>query len=313
MAVLARAGVPIRGSLERLKERMAEKEVTLLSQKVNEGERLGEAFVAAGFSPFECHLVVAGEKSAQLDTVFEHLSEYWKRQLEMHQALIRPLYYPIVVFHLVLVVGAIIDVTTASLVVALNHFFIRLTLFYFLGVLLYLIVRISWASEVARPFWLRVPIIGSALRAAYAYRWITALRIEFSAGVSLPNAVADAWRASGHLGCERLAEEGERAMWEGTALSVLIQRWKQLPRDWIDFIETGELSGALDAAFKNLEAEAARAWSLAEQRMTEWLPKILYFVVLLIVAVQVGMLMYKVIVAPMSEVQNQIDNAINGK
>jgi type II secretory pathway component PulF len=77
--------------------------VAVLSEKVNAGERIGEAFAAAGFSPFECHLVTAGERSAQLDTVFQHLSEFWARELEMRQALIRPLYYPLVVLHLVVV------------------------------------------------------------------------------------------------------------------------------------------------------------------------------------------------------------------
>ena len=92
LAVLVRAGVPIRGCLERLKERLSEAELTVLSEKVNAGERIGEAFAAAGFSPFEYHLVTAGEKSAQLDTIFQHLSEFWARELAMRQALIRPLY-----------------------------------------------------------------------------------------------------------------------------------------------------------------------------------------------------------------------------
>ena len=52
LAVLVRAGLPIRASLVRLKERLKERELDILSQKVNAGERLGDAFVEAGFSPF---------------------------------------------------------------------------------------------------------------------------------------------------------------------------------------------------------------------------------------------------------------------
>ena len=311
LAVLVRAGVPIRGSLVRLRERMAGKELAVLSEKVNAGERIGEAFAAAEFSPFECHLVTAGERSAQLDTVFEHLAEFWKRELEMRQALVRPLYYPLVVLHLAVVVLAVVELATTSTSwpMVLVHCAALLVLLYAFGFMVYLVVRVSWSSEIMRRFWLFVPIIGSSLKAAYAYRWITALKLEFSAGISLSRAVGDAWRASGYIGCERFAEEGEQAMREGTELSKLMVRWKQLPRDWIDFIETGEISGAFETAFKNLETEAARTWTLAQERMAEWVPKIVYFVVLLMVAAVVGRMVYQVEVAPMIDAEKQIDDA----
>jgi type II secretory pathway component PulF len=313
LAVLVRAGVPIRASLVRLKERIAGNEVAVLSEKVNAGERIGEAFATAGFSPFECHLVTAGERSAQLDTIFQHLAEFWTRELEMRQALIRPLYYPLAVLHLAVLMGALVDLATTSWPVALVHFIIGMAFLYALIFVVYTVVRVSWSSPVMRRVWLRVPIIGSSLKTAYAYRWITALKLEFSAGISLARAVGDAWRASGHVGCERLAEEGEQAMREGTDLSKLVLRWKQLPRDWIDFIETGEISGAFETTFKKLEEEAARAWKLAQERMADWLPKIVYFFVLLIVAVQVGRMMYQVEVAPIVNAENQMDNPLNGK
>lgn len=314
LAVLVRAGVPIRASLVRLKERIAGGEVAVLSEKVNAGERIGEAFAAAGFSPFECHLVTAGERSAQLDTIFQHLSEFWARELEMRQALIRPLYYPLAVLHLAVLLLSLLEFTgSAAWPVILVHFIMRMAFLYAFMFVVYTVVRVSWSSPVMRRVWLRVPIVGGSLKTAYAYRWITALKLEFSAGISLARAVGDAWRASGYIGCERLAEEGEQAMREGTDLSKLVLRWKQLPRDWIDFIETGEISGAFEATFKKLEEEAARAWKLAQERMADWLPKIVYFFVLLIVAVMVGRMMYQVEVAPIINAESQVDNGANGK
>jgi len=315
LAVLVRAGVPIRASLLRLreKERGAGNQAAILSEKVNAGERIGEAFAAAGFSPFECHLVTAGERSARLDTVFEHLSEFWARELEMRHALIRPLYYPMVVLHLAVLLWALVELATLSWPVVLVHFMMRMALLYVVGFVVYTGVRVSWSSEIMRRVWLYVPIIGRSLRMAYAYRWITALKLEFSAGISLSRAVADAWRASGSVGCDRLAEEGEEAMRQGVDLSKLVLRWKQLPHDWVDFIETGEISGAFETAFKNLEEEAARSWKLAQERMSQWVSKTVYFFVLLIVAAVVARLMYQVEVAPMIDAEKQIDNAVNGK
>ena len=218
LAVLVHAGVPLRGSLVRLQERMREKELSVLSEKVNAGERIGDAFAIAGFSPFECHLVAAGEKSAHLDTIFEHLAEHWTRELRLRQALVRPLIYPIVLLHLVVLITAAIEFVQMPWPMVLHHFIERMIALYLLGFLLYSFARVSWSSESMRRIWYYVPLVGSSLATTYAYRWITTLQLEFTAGVSLYRAVGDAWRSSGYSGCERFAEEGEQAMQHGAEL-----------------------------------------------------------------------------------------------
>jgi type II secretory pathway component PulF len=309
LAVLTRAGVPLRTGLLRLQERISGPEISVLSEKISQGGQVGDAFAAAGFSPFECNLVTAGERSAQLDLVFQHLSEFWSRQREMLQAIISQLYYPLVLFILTLGMRALLDVIVDSWAVALVHLIETVAIYGAGGFVVYTLVRVSWPSDAAQRFWLALPMIGRTLSTAYAYRWITALKLEYSAGIPMPDAVADAWRASGYAGREELAQEGQLALREGGELSALVQRWKRLPRDWVDFIETGEISGALETAFANLEAEAARAWSLAQKRMTDWLPKILYFILLLIVAQMIGSLLYRSIVTPINQVNQAIQNA----
>ncbi len=313
LAVLARAGVPLRSSLQRLQERITGPAMAALTQHISNGSTLSDAFAAAGFSPFEVHLITAGERSAHLEEVFQHLADFWVRQQETNQALIRPLYYPLAVLHFAFIVGALIEAFTISVPLALIHLAERLAFFYAAAFVIYSLIRASWPSETAQRFWLALPVIGRTLSTAYAFRWITALRIEYTAGIPMPDAVADAWRASGYADRNRLADEGEHALREGAQLSTLLQRWKRLPRDWIDFIETGEVSGSLETALVNLEAEASRAWTLAQQRMTEWLPKIIYFIILLITAAQVALIVYQTVIAPISNAENAIDNAMNGK
>jgi type II secretory pathway component PulF len=313
LAVLVRAGLPLRNAFTRLGERLKSREVALLAQKIGDGDRVAEAFTAARFSAFECQLVAAGERSAHFETIFDHLADFWQRELEMRQALLRPLLYPIIVLHLAVVLDSGLELVTLSWPVVLVHLIVRLVFFYAAGIAIYFLVGATWNSHGMRFFWMRVPIVGGALRAAFAYRWITALRMEFIAGISLYRAVGDAWRASDYPGGEQRAVEAEQAMLGGAQLSKLITGWRQLPRDWIDFVETGELSGNFEAAFVNLEAESSRNWKLAQQRMTEWVPKIAYFVVLIFVAAQVGLLVYKVTVQPIVDAEQQIDNAVNGK
>ncbi|HEY0256338.1 MAG TPA: type II secretion system F family protein, partial [Candidatus Methylacidiphilales bacterium] len=312
LAVLARAGVPLRTSLHRLQEIISGREMAVLTQKIDAGEQVGEAFAAARFSPFEYHLVAAGERSGRLEAVFQHLSEFWARQQEMIQALIGQLYYPLAVLHLTILVGSLLELTVNSWPIVILHLIENFAWVYALGFALYMVVITSWQSDAAQRFWLGLPIIGWTLSTAYAYRWITVLKLEYSAGIPMPDAVADAWRASGYAGRDQLADEGQEVLREGGELSTLVQRWKRLPREWVDFIETGEVSGALETALENLEAEAARAWKTAQQRMTEWVPKIFYFIILLIAAVQVGLMLYHVVVAPITDINGTIDKALNG-
>ena len=313
LAVLARAGVPLRTSLQRLRERIPGREMAVLIAQIEAGERVGDAFARAGFSPFECNLVNAGERSGRLEIVFQHLADFWELQRQMFQALAGQLYYPLAVMHLAIFVGALMELVFNPWIVVVIHLVETLGFLYAIAFAFYMVIKVSWPSDAAQSFWLSLPIIGRTLSTAYAYRWITALRLEYSSGIPLPDAVADAWRASGYAGRDHLAEEGRLALLEGSELTPLIQRWRQLPRDWIDFIETGEISGALETALENLEDEAGRAWRVAQQRMTDWMPKILYFLILLVVAAQILFSVKNLYDKEVSGPMDEVNKVLNGE
>jgi type II secretory pathway component PulF len=306
LAVLARAGVPMRGSLDRLEKRLSGPEARALARHLAQGETLGEAFAAARFSPFECHLVAAGERSAQLDSVFKLLGEFWTRELHFAQAVVRQLYYPALVVHLFIIVSGLLLLPQGPVAVVASIVG-NLLVFYAVGFVLYMVIRFSWHSAVAQQFWLLVPIISGALRAANAYRWITVLRMEFVAGVSFPDAVADAWRASGYINAEPRAREAE-SMRSGTNLSQLVRSWRQLPRDWHDYFDTAEASGQFETTFKQLEAESAHGWTTMQERMTEWVPRILYVAFVIVMAIRIIPVATQAYTAPIVEAEKAIDD-----
>ena len=306
LAALSRGGVSVRASLQGLAERLPSPEVRTLSQQIEQGSALGEAFVAARFSPFECSLVAAGERSAQLDTVYTRLAEFWTRELRFVQALVRQTYYPAFVAHLAVIVSGLMLLSQGTGVVV-GSIIENLITLYLAAFVIFVVIRVSWSSPVAQEFWLALPIIGSALKAANAYRWITALRMEFTAGVPFPDAVADAWRSSGFTGATKRAEEGEREMRAGVDLSQLVKRWRQLPRDWSDFIVTAEASGEFDHMFTYLEDEAAHSWTTRQDRMTEWVPKILVIALILISAALIIPMAARMMNAPYAEIQKELD------
>lgn len=308
LAALARSGVPIRSALAGLAKQQSSPEVRTLSQQIEQGNGLGEAFTAAGFSPFECHLVAAGERSAQLDTIYARLAEFWTRELRFIEALVRQLYYPAGVAHLAVVVGGLLVISQGTGAV-IRSIIENLITLYLVAFIVFVVVRVSWRSAVVQEFWLALPIIGGTLKAANAYRWMTALRMEFAAGVSFPDAVADAWRASGYTGAEARALEGEREMRQGVELSQLMKRWRQLPRDWPDFVQTAEASGEFDRMFTYLETEAAHTWTTRQERMTDWMPKILTFAFLIIMAIKIVPMASQAVNGPIQQALDATDAA----
>ena len=310
LAVLTRAGLPMRTGLQRLRERISGREIKVLTEKISEGEMIGDAFAAAGFTPFECHLVTAGERSAQLDTVFQHLGEFWARQRQMFRSLLRQLYYPGLILVVALLLNAVVDLVFVSTAAAVIHLIEAFAGYGAGAFAIYTLVKVSWSSDAAQRFWLALPVIGRALSTAYNHRWITAVKLEYGAGVPLPEAVADAWRASGYPSGKRFAEEGRAALLEGMELSSLVQKWRQLPRDWVDFIETGEVSGALETSFANLEKETAFEWDLAQKRMNDWVPKIVYFIALLIAGAQIAFILLREIGGGASSINDSINKAL---
>jgi general secretion pathway protein F len=308
LAALVRGGVPIRTSLQRLAERMPRPEVRKLMHQIEQGETLGPAFAAARFSPFECHLVAAGERSAQLDTVFERLALFWERELRFIRALLRQLIYPACLAHLAIFVSALLLISQGTLAVV-HALVFNLIYLYFAAFIAYMLIHVSWNSPVARRFWLLVPLIGGTLRAAQAYRWITALRMEFVAGVPFPEAVADAWRASGYLGAEAEANEAAGQMRSGIELSRLVERWRQLPRDWPDFFAAAEASGEYERTFGHIEEEAAHTWEVRQARMSDWVPKIVVFAFMIAMAIEIIPMASQAINNPIEQAEKAIDDA----
>jgi type II secretory pathway component PulF len=74
---------------------------------------------------------------------------------------------------------------------------------------------------------------------------------------------------------------------EGEHLSTLFVRWRQFPEDWLGYLQNGELAGKLEESFIFLRDEAERDWQRAQETLNEWIPKILYGLMILIVMAQI--------------------------
>ena len=184
--MLARAGVPMRTSLQRLQERACpgRRDRQCSRRKSPPASRSATPSPRPVFRPLNAISSPRANAARSSKSVFEHLAEFWTRQLHM-----LPGAHPVSFIirsscctspsssarWSICAEGlpAVVDEPGADIWPG----------FYAAGFVLFVLIRVSWHSDAAQRFWLALPIIGNALSTAYAYRWITALRLEYSAGI----------------------------------------------------------------------------------------------------------------------------------
>ncbi len=287
LATMTSAGIPLRQALERAGQRWADPQIAAVIRTLNQGQGAAEAFLAGKFTSFETKLVAAGERSGRLDDSFKQLATYWKTENELVGAMWKHLAYPILLLHLVAIIGPLPRLATCSVPFYVFSVVTQLAFLYGVAFVIYWGARESWRSEAGQAFWLRVPLVGRFLRATYAYRWVVALRMELNSGISFAQAAADAWEATGYSSREKRAAEAREGLLSGEPLSTLVAGWRELPVDWVDYFTTAEVSGKIYETLGHVEANALTEWKRAQERLADWLPKLLYLVLILYAAFQI--------------------------
>lgn len=287
LATLINAGVPLRTGLDRSGKRWNDPEIVQLIASLDEGSDAATAFQRAGFSSFEVKLVGAGERSGKLDSSLKQLATYWKTENDLVGAMWKNMAYPIILLHLTALLGPIPKIISCGLMGYLFSALGQLVILYAIAFAGYLIVRETWRSEGGQYFWLRAPLVGRFWRATYAYRWIIVLRMELDAGYTFSRAVPDAWEATNFTAREVRAAEAQEGLLNGMSLSALVAGWRELPESWNDYFATAEISGKIHDTLTQVEAHALAEWRTAQERLADWLPKLLYLVLILVAAAQV--------------------------
>ncbi len=279
--------MPLRQALDRTSARQSSPEIESLKVSLAQQSEVTVAFTRAGFSAFEIKLVSAGERSGRLDESFRQLGDYWKTEQALASEMWKQMAYPIILLHLLPVLAPIQKLVTSSVTEYLITVAGQLLFLYAFAFALFWTVRTLWYSAVGQVVLLRLPLVGRFWRATFAYRWIVALRMEVGAGITFSSALADAWEATGFLSRMTRAEEAREGIIGGQSLAELVGRWRELPEDWVDYFDTAEVSGKIVETLELVEKHALDEWRKAQERLADWMPKLLYVAVILYAAFQV--------------------------
>jgi len=271
-----------------------------LLEGIAAGESIGASLGPAGASAgeLEREVISAAEAGGMLERGFAHLATYFERVDETRRRILKGLVYPIVLFHLALVLTVFLSAIITRLrpdgeVQSFGSAFGGAGLLVaqvYLGAIL-LVVLMSWMRQVARTqpgvdaLLNRIPLVGGARKAVARERFCRVFEIFLLSGRRMSDALAGAGQASGSGMIRAASRRGARLVGEGNLLSeAIFAEPRTFPNDFARGIAVGEESGHLDVELRQWGDFYAATAAEAMDALADWAPRIFYWIVLLAVA-----------------------------
>ena len=293
---LLRAGVAITRALDTAARTTANpilrRCLTKMRSQIESGTTLAEAMENQPhiFPPLHTELINIAERSGRIDPVLRELADFTERLIQMRRTILTGLALPIFYIHAVVFIPRLPDLVlgNTSLGGYLMSSFGALAFLYALVLGGLLAVRIASRSRygiavldgVIRP----IPIIGKTWRELDYWRIASGMEMLINAGLGVISALRQCAsfcrspRIAGAL--RRAADEAEA----GGTVSLSLDQSGEFPAEMISLWATGEESGRLDEMLMRSAKYFADRCQHRMQMLSKWLPRIIYFGVIIYVA-----------------------------
>jgi type II secretory pathway component PulF len=263
-----------------------------LNNRVKNGEPLGDALLGQpGISELEATIISAAGRGGRLDRGCDQLARYFEALGRARKQSISRSIYPAVVLHLTILVVNIEALLNGGLIAYLKAVLIPLIYIYAIVVALWFAWRALAGAGRTNAFvdtLLRlIPGVG-AIRERFALaRFFATLDSQLEAQVNIWDAFANAARTSGSARMISAAHDALPMLQSGERLSEALAQKRVLPDDYIRSFRVAEQAGELDAELTAMAQRSEDSAVAVLERWSEWLPKIIYMMVLLYGAWQI--------------------------
>ena len=303
-AVILKAGIPIRRTVELIAEKMTDKPLkrvlTQVAKDVEAGRSLATSFAERGNKMFPVtflETVRAGEEAGTLDTAFESVSEHYAKQTKMkgkvRGAMIYPMFVLIVAIVVVIVLmvkvvptfTAIFDSYDAELpiptqiLIGMSNFFSRYWLV-MAGIIVAFVLayKLYGNTETGRlnlaKLQLKLPVLGNIGVLNGASQFANTMAMMLQAGLPMTKSVTITSRVLDNYFISQEVGKITAKLEEGHTLGKSLRDANCLPDILVDMTAVGEESGELGqtltmtAAYYDSELEQATADALAKLEPT---------------------------------------------
>ena len=265
----------------------------VVSQRLAQGATFHEAVGASGgwLEEFDLALLRAGEQSGRLPACFDLLSKHYEAAAGFLRQTISSLLYPALLLHMVIFIAPLQELfkTWNFLTYGLRTVGLLIPLYALVIALAYALQGDrgeAWRATVESV--LRgIPVLGAARRSLALARLSSALEALISAGVSIIEAWPMAAAASGSPQFRRAVGGWSGRLAAGATPAQVVQDSGVFPDLFCNLYHTGEVTGSLDDTLHRLHTLYQQEGTRQMGAFVEWMPRIVYLLVALVVAWQV--------------------------
>ncbi len=296
LSVMIDAGVPILRSLDIViegRQGYLKQVLTQIRTSMAKGSDLTAALAEHRnvFPDLDRMLIEAAETSGSLGGSFKMLSQWHEFVHRITRRMQAGLLFPLFILHM----GALIAAVPAAVwkgftpsgfardvLTPLTFFYVPAAIVIVCMLLKNRVPWLRWPLDAAA---LRIPVLGQGVYHMSVCRYARAFHMMYAAGVPITEVTERATRVTGNVVVARLFAGGVESVragglaWEGYSKRLLPQ--------YLHLFQIGEETGELDkTADKIAEISGDRA-DLLFTEFAKWLPKIIYFAIMIYMAARV--------------------------
>ncbi|HPD48004.1 MAG TPA: type II secretion system F family protein [Anaerohalosphaeraceae bacterium] len=295
IARLLDAGVPILRAMETASAQHGRIDRTIrqIGCDLRTGSTMAEAMRQHPrlFREFDVSVVAVGEVSGALPERFEQLGCWYDFIYRMRATLITGLIYPLLILHAGALLGPVPSVVLggSGTVGYIRSVLAILALIYIPALAIFTFIKFrprrGRIRRLTDAFILGIPIIGGAVQQLALSRFTQAFHIGCKAGVPYTRCMEMGLACTGNEALAALLAGGLESAKEGNDISEGFS--KRLPADYRQIWQVGEESGNLDDVTARLARMTAESAEFRIAQLAQWLPRIVYLLIMIILACQV--------------------------
>lgn len=246
--------------------------------------------VSNAWGAFDIRLIEASEKAGRLAEGFKNLADYYEARAQAKDEIIHQLIYPVIVLHLGIVLLSIPIFLEEGFARYLGEVGMQLGMVYTIALLVFFFFKslLRWKSSVVwLDQWLRrLPILRVFFKDPEDGRFVFILSLQIRSGIPIRRALESAAETSESAWLKKVIPMAVQRIREGSRLAESVAHFEIHPMI-VQSLRTGEESGRLSDQLEQVSYYLQQKNLKRLKLLGQWIPKIIYFIIVLIVAAQI--------------------------
>jgi type II secretory pathway component PulF len=296
LAALLDAGVPILRSLDILvegRQGFFRRVLRQIRESLSKGSSLAESMAEhpAVFPDLDRMLIQAAETSGSLGEAFKMLSYWHEFVRRITRRMVMNLLYPLLLLHIAACIFGLPRLVLGTATVAAYLMgILRILLFLYIPVIVVVVFvllrdRFPLLRLPLDFVALKVPVLGQGIYHLSVCRYAKVFAMLYKAGVPITETAERATRATGNVIVAGQFAGGRESVRRGGMLSEGFS--DRLPAEYRYLWQIGEETGEMDKTATKVAEIAGDRADLFCTEFANWLPKIVYFIILGVMAAMV--------------------------